>query len=102
MIINVIITRPTSFNSPSLNVNPPSNKSNATDIETIGRSRSPNKASGCKNPVTGPAINPIIRKNNIDGNRSLHASHCAAMPSTIMLASSIKTFSLSLFSPQVG
>jgi len=102
MIISVIITFPTSRSSPSLRVSPPSNNNRATEKETIGRSRSPKRASGLRNPVIGPAINPITRKNNIDGNLSLHDSHCAAMPSIIILASSIKIFSLSLFSLLVG
>jgi hypothetical protein len=52
--------------------------------------------SGCKKFVIGPATNPKIRKNKIEGNLNRQASHCAAIPSTTILATSIKTFSFTL------
>ena len=46
----------------------------ATDKETIGKSKSPNKSSGESIPVTGPTTIPASNNGNIAGSLILYAN----------------------------
>jgi hypothetical protein len=53
-------------------------------------------------PVTAPARNPKPKRRRIAGNRSLQASHWAAMPRTKMLATGIRECSMAWIVPGEG
>ena len=66
---------------------PPSNRMSATDIDTIGNSVPPRKASGSTTPPTGPSARPATSSRMIDGTWVRQASHWAAIPTPTMTAS---------------
>ncbi len=66
----------------------------ATAIDTIGNSTGPNISSGLRNPVAGPATKPKISSIKIDGRWMRQASHSAAIPSVMMLASAMRSCSV--------
>ena len=81
-------TRSTPRISENRRVRLPSNRMTATDNEIIGNSRSPNKASGCSQPVNGPATTPAMRRKTIAGSFRRQPSHWQKIASTPIPASS--------------
>jgi hypothetical protein len=69
IVIKLRTTFPTSYSSESFKLNPPSKSIIATETDTTGSNRSPKRASGFRNPVTGPATKPKTRRNKIGGTR---------------------------------
>jgi len=66
----------------------------ATESDTMGNNKLPNRSSGFNIPVTGPTTNPLSNRKRMAGNFAHHASHWQAIPKTPIPASEI---SISLF-----
>ena len=92
MVTRFLTVDPTPTSSEKRSVRLPSNNMTATDNETRGNSRSPNRSSGLSRPKTGPASMPNSNRKKMAGRRTHQATKratAARKPIPAMIVSAL-------------